>query len=69
MSQLNLACEAEVSQKHLSFVESDAPSRAATWLSGCRKRSEIAIEAFFPADEVTRQLLQRAAGGPKPVTP
>ena len=59
MSQLDLALEAEVSTRHLSFVELGRaqPSREMM----LNLLSELALECFYPADAATAQALRGLA--------
>ena len=54
LSQLDLAVEADVSTRHLSFVETgrSKPSRELLL-----HLAELAIESFFPADRATATAL------------
>jgi transcriptional regulator with XRE-family HTH domain len=70
MSQLGLAIEADISARHLSFVETGRtrPSREMVMhLSRAldvppRARNELLrIECFFPADAATETALRRLA--------
>lgn len=58
LSQLELACEAEVSTRHLSYVETGRarPSRAFVL-----HLAELTVEQFFPADAANDAAVRGAA--------